>query len=279
MGGCAATPDQGSKVDDDRTHPRISQAPHRRRTLPRGRPRRRPRELQFLRQGAARQQGLLRRQGQPGAGDPQAPGRARRLLRRRLGERDRGRCSPPAPRPTASPTATPIKKESEIAAAFRLGVTLFAIDCEAEVEKVARAAPGSRVICRIHCDNAGADWPLSRKFGCEPAYAADILEHRPPAGPRRRTASPSTSAPSRTTWRPGTARSPRPRRSSAPAPSAASTCRWSISAAASRPSTSARRRSSNPTARRSSARCASISATPSRTPSSSPAAGWSAMPA
>ena len=70
----------------------------------------------------------------------------------------------------------PIKKESEIAAAFKLGVTLFAVDCEAEVEKVARAAPGSRVICRIHCDNAGADWPLSRKFGCEPAYAADILE-------------------------------------------------------------------------------------------------------
>ena len=69
-----------------------------------------------------------------------------------------------------------IKKESEIAAAFKLGVTLFAIDCEAEVEKVARAAPGSRVICRIHCDNAGADWPLSRKFGCEPSYAADILE-------------------------------------------------------------------------------------------------------
>jgi len=69
-----------------------------------------------------------------------------------------------------------IKKESEIAAAFRLGVTMFAVDCEAEVEKVARAAPGTRVVCRIHCDNAGADWPLSRKFGCEPAYATDILE-------------------------------------------------------------------------------------------------------
>jgi len=69
-----------------------------------------------------------------------------------------------------------IKKESEIAAAFRLGVTLFAVDCEAEVEKVARAAPGSRVICRIHCDGSGSEWPLSRKFGCEPAYAADILE-------------------------------------------------------------------------------------------------------
>src|SRR4051812_48889269 len=70
-----------------------------------------------------------------------------------------------------------IKKESEIAAAYRLGVTLFAADCEAEVEKIARAAPGSRVICRIHCDGTGAEWPLSRKFGCEPEFAADILEH------------------------------------------------------------------------------------------------------
>ena len=71
----------------------------------------------------------------------------------------------------------PIKKEKDIAVAFAIGVTLFAVDCEAEVEKVARAAPGSRVICRIVCDGSGAEWPLSRKFGCEPVYAADILEH------------------------------------------------------------------------------------------------------
>jgi ornithine decarboxylase len=69
-----------------------------------------------------------------------------------------------------------IKKESEIARAFKLGVTLYAVDCEAEVEKVARAAPGSRVICRIHCDGTGSEWPLSRKFGCEPEFATDILE-------------------------------------------------------------------------------------------------------
>jgi ornithine decarboxylase len=69
-----------------------------------------------------------------------------------------------------------IKKEAEIVAAARLGVTLFAVDCEAEIEKVARAAPGSRVICRIHCDGTGAEWPLSRKFGCEPDYATDLLE-------------------------------------------------------------------------------------------------------
>jgi ornithine decarboxylase len=70
-----------------------------------------------------------------------------------------------------------IKKETEIATAFGLGVTLYAVDCEAETEKIARAAPGARVICRIHCDGSGAEWPLSRKFGCEPEYAADILEH------------------------------------------------------------------------------------------------------
>jgi ornithine decarboxylase len=70
-----------------------------------------------------------------------------------------------------------IKKESEIATAAKLGVTLFAVDCEAEVEKIARVAHGARVICRIHCDGTGAEWPLSRKFGCEPDYAPDILEH------------------------------------------------------------------------------------------------------
>ena len=42
-----------------------------------------------------------------------------------------------------------IKKEREITEAFQLGVTLFAIDCEAEVEKVARAAPGSRSLIAV----------------------------------------------------------------------------------------------------------------------------------
>jgi ornithine decarboxylase len=70
-----------------------------------------------------------------------------------------------------------IKKERDIARAFEIGVRLFAVDCKAEVEKVARAAPGSKVFCRILCDGAGAEWPLSRKFGCEPSMAADVLEH------------------------------------------------------------------------------------------------------
>ena len=70
-----------------------------------------------------------------------------------------------------------IKKERDIARAHALGVRLFAVDCEAEVEKIARAAPGSKVFCRILCDGAGAEWPLSRKFGCVPEMATGVLEH------------------------------------------------------------------------------------------------------
>src|SRR5204862_1146235 len=62
-----------------------------------------------------------------------------------------------------------IKKERDVARAYALGVRLFAVDCQAEVEKIARAAPGAKVFCRILCDGAGAEWPLSRKFGCDPA--------------------------------------------------------------------------------------------------------------
>src|ERR1700722_1635654 len=70
-----------------------------------------------------------------------------------------------------------IKKERDIARAFALGVRLYAVDCQAEVEKIARAAPESRVFCRILSDCVGAEWPLSRKFGCVPEMAARVLEH------------------------------------------------------------------------------------------------------
>src|SRR6476659_7390478 len=70
-----------------------------------------------------------------------------------------------------------IKKERDVARAHQLGVGLFAVDCEAEVDKVARAAPGAKVFCRMLCDGAGAEWPLSRKFGCVPDMAPRVLEH------------------------------------------------------------------------------------------------------
>ncbi|TGU52190.1 ornithine decarboxylase, partial [Mesorhizobium sp. M00.F.Ca.ET.186.01.1.1] len=60
---------------------------------------------------------------------------------------------------------------------FHLGIRLFAVDCVEEVEKIARVAPGARVFCRVLTDGEGAEWPLSRKFGCVPAMAVDVLRH------------------------------------------------------------------------------------------------------
>jgi ornithine decarboxylase len=70
-----------------------------------------------------------------------------------------------------------IKKERDIARAFELGVRLFAVDCVEEVDKIARSAPGSKVFCRVLTDGVGAEWPLSRKFGCAPEMAIEVLEH------------------------------------------------------------------------------------------------------
>jgi len=77
-----------------------------------------------------------------------------------------------------------IKKERDIARSLELGVRLFAVDCETEVDKIVRAAIDRgvllrdvKVFCRILCDGAGAEWPLSRKFGCDPEMAVEVLEH------------------------------------------------------------------------------------------------------
>jgi len=68
-----------------------------------------------------------------------------------------------------------IKKKADIAAAYERGVRLYALDSEAELGKIADAAPGSRVFCRILTSGANADWPLSRKFGCDVAMAKQLL--------------------------------------------------------------------------------------------------------
>ena len=68
-----------------------------------------------------------------------------------------------------------IKKEKDIAFAYEAGLRLFAFDSASELEKLARAAPGARVFCRILVACAGAEWPLSRKFGCDPSMAAELL--------------------------------------------------------------------------------------------------------
>ncbi len=68
-----------------------------------------------------------------------------------------------------------IKKKADIAAAYQRGVRLYAFDSEAELGKLAEAAPGSKVFCRILTSGANADWPLSRKFGCDVEMARALL--------------------------------------------------------------------------------------------------------
>jgi ornithine decarboxylase len=68
-----------------------------------------------------------------------------------------------------------IKKQSDIAAAFALGLRIFTFDCAEELEKLAIAAPGASVICRIFVDNDGARWPLGAKFGCAAGAASALL--------------------------------------------------------------------------------------------------------
>ncbi len=68
-----------------------------------------------------------------------------------------------------------IKKAVDIAAAYEFGVRLFAFDSLPELEKIAVHAPKSRVYCRIFVECDGAVYPLSRKFGCDPDMAKDLL--------------------------------------------------------------------------------------------------------
>lgn len=68
-----------------------------------------------------------------------------------------------------------VKKRADIAWAFEQGVELFAFDSSAEIEKLAEVAPGAKVFCRLVVANDGARWPLSRKFGCAPDEAQQML--------------------------------------------------------------------------------------------------------
>ena len=74
------------------------------------------------------------------------------------------------------------KKQRDIAYAHGQGVRLFSFDSRGELAKLVDAAPGSTVMCRVLCGGAGADWPLSRKFGCEPEMAVELLTEAAASG-------------------------------------------------------------------------------------------------
>lgn len=68
-----------------------------------------------------------------------------------------------------------IKRASDIAWAANQGIVLFAADADEELEKLAQNAPGASVYIRLLVDVSQADWPLSRKFGCDRDTALRLL--------------------------------------------------------------------------------------------------------
>lgn len=69
-----------------------------------------------------------------------------------------------------------IKKRAHVRLFYERGVRMFASDSEADLRMLAEEAPGARVYVRILTEGtATADWPLSRKFGCQNEMAVDLL--------------------------------------------------------------------------------------------------------
>jgi ornithine decarboxylase len=69
-----------------------------------------------------------------------------------------------------------IKKARDIEYFYQNGVRMFATDSKDDLRNIAKFAPGSRIFVRMLVEaGQSADWPLSRKFGCHPDMAYDLL--------------------------------------------------------------------------------------------------------
>ncbi len=80
-------------------------------------------------------------------------------------------------RPETISYGNTVKLARDIAFAHQAGITLFSADAEEELEKIAEHAPGAQVYIRLIVELSQADWPLSRKFGCDRDTALRLLDH------------------------------------------------------------------------------------------------------
>jgi len=140
-----------------------------------------------------------------------------------------------------------------------------------------RARRPARGCSAASCTTARRRWRV-RKFGCDPAMAVDVLEHAHRLGLVAHGVSFQCRLAAAAVPSPGTGRSKSAATISAPALSAASTCRWSISGRLPTRYLKGRFRTVKSYGTSISGRCASISATRSRETIIEPGRAWSAMP-
>jgi ornithine decarboxylase len=72
-------------------------------------------------------------------------------------------------------SGNPLKSPAFIELAHSSGVRILTVDSIAEIDKLARLAPGCEVYVRISVPNNHSQWPLDKKFGVGPTKAVDLL--------------------------------------------------------------------------------------------------------
>lgn len=71
----------------------------------------------------------------------------------------------------------PIKSPEFLKKLYKNKITIMAYDSLDEVDKIAKYAPGSKLVIRIVVDNEGSDWPLTKKYGVDAAAAMPLLKY------------------------------------------------------------------------------------------------------
>lgn len=79
--------------------------------------------------------------------------------------------------------STPVKKRADIRRCREAGVTVFTADSGEEIDKIAREAPGTKILLRIHTPGArSAVIDLATKYGAAPGQVLPLLRRIRAAG-------------------------------------------------------------------------------------------------
>lgn len=72
--------------------------------------------------------------------------------------------------------SNPVKSRAYLEYAAAKGVQWYVLDSVEELRKIVAVKPDASLYLRIEVSNAGSDWPLSGKFGAQPAEVEAIID-------------------------------------------------------------------------------------------------------